>query len=78
MNFKEKINMSDDEIVEALTEYFGVKPVLKGEWKATVLDYVRHDYPVSVDDEGQVTVAGDEHYNWFGEWLTFYYINKGE
>ena len=72
--YKQAINVfTDDELVTALSIYHGCPLDLKDpEWRTTVLDYVRRDYALEVDpDDYSVSVKGDEHMNYFGEFLLF-------
>ena len=74
--YKQAINMlSDVKLIHALNQYHGrVLDLQDPDWCKMVLDYVRKDYALEVDaDTGSVSVRGDEHMNYFGEFLLFDY-----
>lgn len=73
MSYKSNLAiMTNDQLLHALEQYFG-KPVVLDLEDMGMLDAVRNDYLPGMDDRG-FYIAGGEHYNSFGEFITFDYI----
>lgn len=74
--YKQAINeLSDVKLLHALNLYHNcVLDLRDPEWHKTVIEYVRKDYALEVDtDTGSVSIRGDEHMNYFGEFIMFDY-----
>lgn len=74
--YKDAISdLADCQIIDALNKYHQVELDLSDpEWQNTVLDYVRDNWRLEVDeDTGDVRIMGEEHRSYFGEFIAFDY-----
>ena len=65
-------NYTDEQLLDLLEEYSGHKMDRSDpEWNATVVAHIRDDGHTTVEEDGDVHTWGDEHYNFFGEFVYF-------